>query len=331
MGVLRRLVPATEVYSIDEAFLDFTGMDDADFDALGHRIARTVRRHTGIPVSIGIAPTKTLAKIASKLCKRYPKLDGACFMHRPEDIRKVLGRFPVNDGWGVGPGGGGCWRSRGCARRGTSRTAAAGVGAAAHGGDRPAHVVRAARRGLHRLRGASGRQEAHRHRPARSTATRRTSGSCTAASPAMPPCAPRSCARRARVRRGVGVPAYEPLPRGPAPALRACRAALVRAGRQYARTDRTGRGGCGASIAGVLPKAGRGDPVRHPAAVRISGRPVRCDRPCEARPADGGGRCAQCRIRTPPGRDRRRGCGPLPQHRDRLSRPFTTDWEGCCG
>lgn len=103
MGVLRRLVPATEVYSIDEAFLDFTGMDDADFDALGHRIARTVRRHTGIPVSIGIAPTKTLAKIASKLCKRYPKLDGACFMHRPEDIRKVLGRFPVNDVWGVGP------------------------------------------------------------------------------------------------------------------------------------------------------------------------------------------------------------------------------------
>ncbi len=144
-------------------------------------------------------------------------------------------------------------------------------------------------------------------------------------------CAAKLRAQGSSVRRGVGVPAYEPLPRGPAPALRACRAAPVRAGRQYARTDRTGRGGCGASIAGVLPK--RAGVILSDILPRcgFQERPVRCDRPCEARPADGGGRCAQCRIRTPPGRDRRRGCGPLPQHRDRLSRPFTTDWEGCCG
>lgn len=99
---LRRMVPAAEVYSIDEAFLDLRGIDTDKLDELGHRISRTVRRDTGIPVSIGIAPTKTLAKIASKLCKQYPRLKGACLMHRPADIEKVLRRFPIEDVWGIG-------------------------------------------------------------------------------------------------------------------------------------------------------------------------------------------------------------------------------------
>lgn len=102
MSLLKKFVSATEVYSIDEAFLDFTGMDESRLDELGREIARTVKRHTGIPVSIGIAPTKTLAKIASKLCKQYPKLEGCCFMHRPEDIEKVLRKFPIEDVWGIG-------------------------------------------------------------------------------------------------------------------------------------------------------------------------------------------------------------------------------------
>ena len=55
-----------------------------------------------IPVSVGIAPTKTLAKIASKLCKQYPKLKGGCYMHRPQDIEKVLRKFPIEDVWGIG-------------------------------------------------------------------------------------------------------------------------------------------------------------------------------------------------------------------------------------
>ncbi|MBQ1979140.1 MAG: DUF4113 domain-containing protein, partial [Alistipes sp.] len=66
------------------------------------RIRTTIRRHTGIPVSIGIAPTKTLAKIAAKLAKQYPRLNGCCYMHRPEDIRKVLSKFPLRDVWGIG-------------------------------------------------------------------------------------------------------------------------------------------------------------------------------------------------------------------------------------
>lgn len=102
MSLLKSFVPATEVYSIDESFLDFTGMDESKLDELGHRIARTVKQHTGIPVSIGIAPTKTLAKIASKLCKKYPKLNGCCYMYRPQDIEKVLRKFPIEDVWGVG-------------------------------------------------------------------------------------------------------------------------------------------------------------------------------------------------------------------------------------
>lgn len=102
IATLRGMVPAAEVYSIDEAFLDLRGIDIEQLDELGHRISRTVRRNTGIPVSIGMAPTKTLAKIASKLCKQYPRLQGACLMFRPEDIEKVLRKFPVEDLWGVG-------------------------------------------------------------------------------------------------------------------------------------------------------------------------------------------------------------------------------------
>ena len=67
-AVLRDYAPHIEVYSIDEAFLDLRGMEGIDFDAYAKRISSECRRMTGIPVSVGIAPTKTLAKIASKLC-----------------------------------------------------------------------------------------------------------------------------------------------------------------------------------------------------------------------------------------------------------------------
>lgn len=99
---LQQLVPATEVYSVDESFLDLRGIQDDKLDELGHRISYTVQRNTGIPISVGISPTKTLAKIASKLCKQYPKLHGSCYMHRPEDVEKVLRKFRIEDVWGVG-------------------------------------------------------------------------------------------------------------------------------------------------------------------------------------------------------------------------------------
>lgn len=101
MATLRSLVPSAEVYSVDEAFFDLHGIAEP-LDEYGRRIGRTIRRNTGIPVSIGIAPTKTLAKIASKLAKQYPRLDGCCYMHRTEDIDKVLSKFLLRDVWGIG-------------------------------------------------------------------------------------------------------------------------------------------------------------------------------------------------------------------------------------
>ena len=99
--VLRMFSPSVEQYSIDEAFMDLEGIE-ADFDAYAKRISATCLKYTAIPVSVGIAPTKTLAKIASKLCKQYPKLRGGCYMYRPQDIEKVLRKFPVADVWGIG-------------------------------------------------------------------------------------------------------------------------------------------------------------------------------------------------------------------------------------
>ena len=100
--VLEEFAPGIEVYSIDEAFLDLRGMKNIDFDAYAKRISAQCWKMTSIPVSVGIAPTKTLAKIASKLCKQYPKLRGGCYMHRPQDIEKVLRKFPIEDVWGIG-------------------------------------------------------------------------------------------------------------------------------------------------------------------------------------------------------------------------------------
>lgn len=100
--VLEEFAPGIEAYSIDEVFLDLRGMKNIDFDAYAKRISAQCRKMTSIPVSVGIAPTKTLAKIASKLCKQYPKLRGGCYMYRPQDIEKVLRKFPIEDVWGIG-------------------------------------------------------------------------------------------------------------------------------------------------------------------------------------------------------------------------------------
>ena len=112
--ILRECAPHIEVYSIDEAFLDLRGIDNTDFDNFAKSLSKRCRQFTGIPVSVGVAPTKTLAKIAAELCKHYPKLYGGCFMHRKEDIEKVLRKTPVEDVWGIG-------------RRSTSRLKARGI------------------------------------------------------------------------------------------------------------------------------------------------------------------------------------------------------------
>lgn len=100
--VLSDFAPSIEIYSIDEAFLDLRGVTDVDFDAYAKEISAKCWKYTSIPVSVGIAPTKTLAKIASKLCKQYPKLKGGCYMYRHQDIEKVLRKYPIEDVWGIG-------------------------------------------------------------------------------------------------------------------------------------------------------------------------------------------------------------------------------------
>ena len=102
MATLKQHIPCIEIYSIDEAFLQLDGIPAERLKAFGEEVARIVRHNTGIPVSIGISHTKTLAKIASKLCKKYPKLNSACFMQRDEDISKVLDKFSIADVWGIG-------------------------------------------------------------------------------------------------------------------------------------------------------------------------------------------------------------------------------------
>ncbi|MFA5850240.1 MAG: Y-family DNA polymerase [Bacteroidales bacterium] len=102
MDSIRNMVPAIEVYSIDEAFIDFTGISADKLKSMGEEIARVSRKNTGIPISIGISHTKTLAKIACKLSKKYPRLNNSCFLEKDADIKKVLSTFPVEDVWGIG-------------------------------------------------------------------------------------------------------------------------------------------------------------------------------------------------------------------------------------
>jgi len=99
---LRQLAPAIEIYSIDEAFLDLRGLERTDLDAFARKASAMCFKNTGIPVSVGVAPTKTLAKIASKHCKKRPELQGGYFLHQKEDIREMLKTVPVEDIWGIG-------------------------------------------------------------------------------------------------------------------------------------------------------------------------------------------------------------------------------------
>lgn len=99
METLRPCVPAMEVYSIDEAFLALEDWQGAEFV---RELRARVRQWTGIPVSIGIGPTKTLAKIANRLAKKTPELGGVLDLETVRDIDELLARVPCEDIWGIG-------------------------------------------------------------------------------------------------------------------------------------------------------------------------------------------------------------------------------------
>jgi DNA polymerase V len=102
MTTLGALAPEIEVYSIDEAFLDMGGFRRLGTAEHAAHICRTVQRHTGIPVSIGIGPTKTLAKAASRLAKKNPRHRGVCMLSKPDEIQEALASLCIGDIWGIG-------------------------------------------------------------------------------------------------------------------------------------------------------------------------------------------------------------------------------------
>ncbi len=99
MNTLATCVDDIEIYSIDEAFLDLSGHND--LESLGAIIREKVLKWVGIPVSIGIAPTKTLAKLANKIAKKSPS--GVYVIHDLTAFHKdILPTIPVQDVWGIG-------------------------------------------------------------------------------------------------------------------------------------------------------------------------------------------------------------------------------------
>ena len=99
MSVLAEAVPQIEIYSIDEAFMDYSGLPEPMEHALGLR--NKVMQWTGIPTSIGIAETKTLAKVANRIAKKEVQ-SGVFWLHCPDMIRDYLKRLPVSKLWGIG-------------------------------------------------------------------------------------------------------------------------------------------------------------------------------------------------------------------------------------
>ncbi len=102
MQTLEHFCPDLEIYSIDEAFLNLNGFRSRDISQYCAEIRKTVRKWTGIPVSIGIANTKTLAKIANHTAKKYHGYNGVFNMVKHPKLDKILESIPVAKVWGIG-------------------------------------------------------------------------------------------------------------------------------------------------------------------------------------------------------------------------------------
>ncbi len=102
MAILNEEAPMAEVYSIDEAFLDLSGI--TDLNQFGQHLRRRVWREQRIPMGVGIAPTKTLAKLANKASKIYPSLNGVCVLDAKNKWQWLCQRLAVTDVWGVSKG-----------------------------------------------------------------------------------------------------------------------------------------------------------------------------------------------------------------------------------
>ncbi|MEK7594015.1 MAG: Y-family DNA polymerase [Patescibacteria group bacterium] len=103
-SVLTEITPRTEIYSVDESFLDLHELDIDDYHRWGRVARQRLLREIGIPTSLGIAPTKTLAKLASEHAKKNPESGGVedLFDQSPQDREVYLEKTPIKDIWGIG-------------------------------------------------------------------------------------------------------------------------------------------------------------------------------------------------------------------------------------
>ena len=102
MKTLAGFTPNIEVYSIDEAFLDMANFLGKDLVAYSVQIKKTVQQHVGIPVSIGVAPTKTLAKMANRFAKKTKKQFGVHVVQTAAEIEELLTQTEIGNVWGIG-------------------------------------------------------------------------------------------------------------------------------------------------------------------------------------------------------------------------------------
>ena len=103
MSILSKFTPNIEIYSIDEAFLKFEGFEKFNIESYCQEIKNTVFKWTGIPISIGIAPTKALTKVANRIAKKFPnKTKGVYLLNSEEKRIKALKWLKIQDVWGIG-------------------------------------------------------------------------------------------------------------------------------------------------------------------------------------------------------------------------------------
>ena len=102
MSLLADAVPQIEIYSIDEAFLHLEGIEPDKIPVICRDLVDKIRKWVGVPVSIGVAPTKTLAKIASHFAKKHKGYNGVCMMETDAKRLKALALTPIDDVWGIG-------------------------------------------------------------------------------------------------------------------------------------------------------------------------------------------------------------------------------------
>ena len=103
MSILSKFTPNIEIYSIDEAFLKFEGFENYDLQFYCEEIKKTVEKWTGIPISIGVAPTKALAKVSNRVAKKFPEQTKGVYLINSEEKRtKALKWLKIEDVWGIG-------------------------------------------------------------------------------------------------------------------------------------------------------------------------------------------------------------------------------------